>query len=363
MRILHVTAGIGRSNGVMSVILNYARYMPGDIRFDVMYFVQTEDDRTKEIEALGGRVVKIAPPGLHSFCRDDVDAYLQAHKGAYSAIHIHLPYLASLLAPKARRAGVSKVYVHCHSTWFSLEHRNSLRNRIFNLPTERLADHMFACGRDAGVYWYGKRAMERGRVKVLPNAIVCDMYRFSQAKRQIMREQLGLTEELVVGHVGRVSPPQKNHPFLFRVFAEIYRKRPDAVLLLAGAEPNEELAALAERLGIQAAIRWLGLRSDVAQLLQAMDLFVFPSFYEGLPVAVVEAESAGLPVVMSDAVTDEVCVTKQILRLPLSLAPEEWAKRALALCENKRVDTADQVVKAGFDLKTSAAWLAEFYRK
>lgn len=364
MKILHVTAGIGRSNGVMSVILNYARYMPSDIHFDVMYFVSTEGDQKAELELLGCRCVPISPPGLHSFRHDDVDEYLSSHRGEYAAIHLHLPYLASVFASKARKYGIPKVIVHCHSTWFSLDKRNNLRNRVLNLSTKWLADGLFACGRDAGIFWYGRRAVEKGRVKVLPNAVVCDRYRFDPGRRAAARTALGLGNELVVGHVGRVSPPQKNHPFLLRVFAGLLERRPDAVLLLAGAEENEELGAISQALGISGHVRWLGLRSDIPELLQGMDVFVFPSFYEGLPVAVVEAESAGLPVLMSDAVTDEVCVTgERIVRLPLDNSPELWVEQILIHATRERIDTADLVVEAGFDLETSAEWLAEYYRK
>lgn len=363
MRVLHVSAGIGRNNGVMSVILNYARHMPADIRFDVLYFKETDGDQLLELEALGGRAFRVSPPGLHSFRRDDVDEFLARHRDEYSAIHLHLPYLASVFAAKARRAGIPKVCVHCHSTWFSLEKKNVLRNRVLNLPTKFLADQMFACGREAGVFWYGKRAVERGRVKVLPNAIECERYRFSPERRKAVRQALGIEDRLVAGHVGRVSPPQKNHPFLLRVFQKILERRPDALLLLVGAEPNEELSALVQELRLEGSVRWLGLRSDVADLLQAMDVFLFPSLYEGLPVAVVEAESAGLPVVMSDAVTGEVCVTDRIVRLPLDQPPEVWADRALKLAAEERRDAADQVIRGGFDLPASARWLAEFYRR
>ena len=363
MRILHVSAGIGRSNGVMSVILNYARFMPPDIRFDVMYFVETADDREKELEVLGGRAVRIAPPGLHSFRRDDVDEYLSAHRGEYAAIHLHLPYLASVFAPKARKYGIPKVFVHCHSSRFSLEH-SGWRNRLLNLPTRRLADGLIACGRDAGRVWYGEKAVKSGRVSILPNAIETETFRFDPARRTATRAALGLGEELTVGHVGTLTTP-KNHQFLLPVFAEIRKARPDAVLLLAGegvlrSQVEKQIRAL----GLSGAVRLLGDRRDVPDLLQAMDLFLFPSLHEGLPVSVVEAESAGLPVLMSAAVTDEVCVTgERIARMPLDEPPERWAERALALAALERTDTADRVARAGYDLKTNAAWLAEFYRR
>ncbi len=362
MRILHVSAGIGRSNGVMSVILNYARYMPPDIRFDVMHFVETEDDRAEELKALGGRAIKITPPGLHSFRRDDVDEYLSAHRGEYAAIHLHLPYLASILAPKAHRAGVPRVIVHCHSSRFSLEN-SGWRNRLLNVPTKWLADDLIACGQDAGRVWYGAAAMESSRVTVLPNAIDTEKFCFSPELRAAKRKELCLEDHLVVGHVGTLTTP-KNHRFLLPVFAEMQCRRADAVLLLVGEGTlRPQVEEQIRELGIAKSVMLLGNRRDVPELLQAMDVFLFPSLHEGLPVSVVEAQAAGLPVLMSDSVTDEVCVTDHIQRVPLSLGAEQWAERALDLVGLSRASSADHILTAGFDLRSSAAWLAGFYRR
>lgn len=363
MRILHVSAGIGRSNGVMSVILNYARHMPPDIRFDVMYFVKTEDDRVRELEMLGGKAVKIATPGLHSFRHDDVDAYLERHGGEYSAIHLHLPYLASVFAGKARRAGIKRVIVHCHSSRFSLE-SSGWKNHLLNVPTKWLADDRIACGRDAGRVWYGTEAMRSGKVVVLPNAIETEAFCFDPEQRTAKRRELELGERLVIGHVGTLTTP-KNHKFLLPVFAEIHRRRPDAVLLLVGEGVlRPQVEAQIRELGLEEAVLLLGNRGDVPALLQAMDVFLFPSLHEGLPVSVVEAQAAGLPVVMSDTVTDEVCITgKRIIQLSLKEPPAAWADRALDMAGLERQDTADQVAASGFDLRANAAWLARIYEK
>lgn len=363
MRILHVVTNLWRCNGVMSVVMNYLRNMPDDIRFDLLYFTELEDNYKEELEALGARYHRIAPPGLHSFRRDDVDEYLTAHRGEYAAIHLHLPYLASAFAPKARKYGIPKVFVHCHSSRFSLEH-SGWRNRILNLPTCRLADELIACGRDAGRVWYGEKAVKSGRVSILPNAIETERFRFDAARRAATRAALGLGERLTVGHVGTLTTP-KNHRFLLAVFAEIRKVRPDAVLLLAGegvlrSQVEEQIRTL----GLSGAVRLLGDRRDVPRLLQAMDLFLFPSLHEGLPVSVVEAQVAGLPVLMSSAVTDEVCATGvRIARMSLDAPPERWADRALELAALERTDTADQVARAGYDLKTNAARLTELYRR
>ena len=231
MRILHFVPDIGVANGVMSVVLNYFRAMPEDIKFDIMYFKECERDRRAEIEALGGRVFRINTPGIKSFVSSELDGFFEEHKGEYAAVHIHAPYMTCLIAPKAKKHGIKKVAAHCHSTLFSLNPDNLRRNQLLNLPTRFLADKLFACGREAGRYWYGKDS----RFTVLPNAIDCASYAFSSEKRSAARDEFGIGDStLVVGHVGVTSPPLKNHPYLLRVFAEIKKEHPDAVLLMAG---------------------------------------------------------------------------------------------------------------------------------
>lgn len=358
MRILHFVPDIGVANGVASVVLNYFRAMPEDIKFDVMYFKERERDRRADIEALGGRVFRINTPGIKSLISSELDDFFEEHNGEYAAVHIHAPYLTCLIAPKARKHGIKKVAAHCHSTLFSLNPDNLRRNQLLNVPTRFLADKLFACGREAGRYWYG----EDSRFTVLPNAIDCASYAFSSEKRSAAREKLGIAPDtLVVGHVGVTSPPLKNHPYLLRVFAEIKKEHPDAVLLMAGAEETDELRKLANQLGISDCIYFLGRRSDVPRLLSAMDVFVFPSFKEGLPVSVVEAQAAGLPVLMSDTVTDEVCITDHIKRLSIDADPVAWAKEVETMPGDMRAAAFEKVKECGWDINKCAKTLVDFY--
>lgn len=360
MKILHLTAGIGRSNGVMSVILNYASHVSKDIKFDVLYFVSTDDDRIAELKDLGGQATEIDPPGLHSLFRDDVDGYLEAHRGEYAAIHIHLPYLAGVIAPKARRAGIGKVLVHSHSTWFSMG-GSELRNKLLNMPTKRLADELIACGREAGAVWYGKHALETGRVTVLPNAIECDKFRFDSAVRKTVRNELGLDDRLTLACVGTLTD-RKNQSFLIRLAAQMKKRGTDPVLLLVGDGPmREELAGLADELGVDRDVMLLGNRPDVARLMQGMDVFLLPSLMEGLPVCAIEAQAAGLPVIMSDTVTDETCITDVTTRLSLEAPLDKWADEVFRLAKLPRTDTTDIIRQAGFDLEAGARKLERLY--
>ncbi len=348
---------IGISNGVMSVILNYAKAMPEGIIFDVVYFKETEKNRKEDIEALGGHVYKINPPSPKTTLNREMDSFFTSHKGEWTALHINAPHFTVFIAPAARRAGIKKIFCHCHSTWYSLKAENEKRNKILNMPTKHLVNCQFACGRDAGRFWYGSDE----NFVVLPNAVDCNNLRYNEKARSEKRAELSLNGKFVVGHIGRVHPPQKNHPFLLEIFAQIKKKRYNSVLLLVGAAEDEQLVNKAKQLGVENSVYFLGPRKDTAQLLQAMDVFVFPSFKEGLPVAVVEAQAAGLPVFMSDSITDEVMIAKNIKALSLDMTAKQWSDEILKCADCPRSDTYLQMKESGWDIVSAADKLYGYY--
>ena len=177
-----------------------------------------------------------------------------------------------------------------------------------------------------------------------------------------MRQQLGLTNEFTIGHVGRFNP-QKNHPFLLDIFAALLKQVPDAVLLLVGGgEDMPKIQAKAQSLGVTDHVRFLGVRSDVADLMQAMDVFVFPSLYEGLPVTMVEAQASGLPCLISDKVPRESILTEGLVEvMPLSATPDKWADKILTMRNIPRTDRRKEIAAHGFDITTEAVKLQEFY--
>ena len=357
MRILHVVTDIRIANGIMSVILNYFEQVSQNIKFDVVYFKDFPENRKKDIEALGGRVYKLSSPGVKSFLKCDWDEFLQEHCGEYEAIHIHAPHLACMIVPKAKRYGIKKVAVHCHSTWYSLFKTNKLRNYLLSIPVKYMNLQRIGCGKAAGEFWYGKN-----NFSVLPNAVECEKFRFDKQIRESKRSELGINNKLVIGHLGRVHPPQKNHQFLIRIFAEIHKIKPESVLLCIGADATDELEELAYSYDISDKILFLGQRKDVRELLSTMDVFVFPSLYEGLPVSVVEAQAAGLPVVMSDSITDEVCCTDKIVTLSLKQSAYEWAQTSIKYAEIGVSDTYEQMKNSGWDIKDTSEVLVNYYK-
>ena len=356
MRVLHMIPDIGVANGIMSVILNYFGAMPQDIKFDVCYFSEKEETRRGDIEALGGRVFKIPAPSAKGLMRSDMSRFFATHRGEWQALHIHAPHFAVFIAPQARAAGIKKICCHCHSSVYSLK-GNGLRNHILSLYAKYFVKTKFACSESAGRFWYGGK-----KFTVLKNAVNCREYAFDPAKRQKMRRLLNAENAFAVCHIGKTDIPQKNHPFLLRVFAEICARHPDSRLILIGAEKTDELSRLCRELEIEDRALFLGARSDVSQMLQAGDVFVFPSTKEGLPVSVIEAQASGLPVVMSDSVTSEVVVSDEVELLSLSASPSLWAERVIGFSQTERKNNYEKMKSAGWDIYDCACRLEGYYR-
>ena len=233
----------------------------------------------------------------------------------------------------------------------------SIKPNIYMRSIPKHATSLFACGKDAGDWMFGGAPFE-----IINNAIDVAVYAYNAEARSKIRAELELGDKLVIGHVGRFSP-QKNHPFLLEIFAALLKKEPDAVLLLVGGgEDMPKMQVKAHALGIAEHVRFLGVRSDVADLMQAMDVFVFPSLYEGLPVTMVEAQAAGLPCVISDKVPPECILTDGLVDiLPLSAEPETWAAKILEKKNFPRTDHRNEIAAHGFDITTEAIKLQEFY--
>lgn len=221
------------------------------------------------------------------------------------------------------------------------------------------ATDLFACGVEAGRWMFGT-----DNFTVVRNAIDVDAYAFDEARRKRARAGLGIAAPApVVGHVGRFDPV-KNHAFILEAFSELLKLHPDAVLLLAGdGELRPDAERRASELGITDSVRFLGVRSDIPNLMQAMDVFILPSLYEGLPLVLVEAQASGLPCVISDSVPSD-CDLKgsDISRVSLSVSPTRWAEALSgAFTDKDRTGGADAVRTAGFDARETAAWLQNKY--
>lgn len=355
MRILHFVSDIGISNGVMSFIINYGRVMQPTTKFDIAYFNDTEKNHKEYIESLGCKTYKVPKPSFKkSFFRALKDVF-EAHKNEYEAVHIHLPYLTALIYPIAKKNRVKKIIAHCHTNVFSLNPRNNLRNRIMNIPTKYIATMCLAPSKSAGKLWFGKK------YRILYNAIDCSTYKYDEEKRNRIRKELGIEESFVIAHIGQTTIRQKNHLFLMRAFKTILETKPDSKLILIGGKKTQELDDFTEKIGVTENIIYLGIQKNVSDFLMAADAFVFPSTSEGLAIAVIEAQTTGLPCVVSDRIPDEVCITSNVKKLSLNCTPEEWARTLFEMKEIDRLQMYETVKKKGWDIESKAEELEYIY--
>ena len=284
-----------------------------------------------------------------------LNRFFDDHPG-YKIVHVHQDCLSSVILNAAARHDIPVRIAHSHS---SSQDKNLkyLIKLWYKRNISKYATNLFAGGEDAGDWIFCGAPFQ-----IINNAIDVAAYAYNPTKRQEMRRQLGLENELTIGHVGRFNQP-KNHPFLLDIFAVLLKKEPNAILLLVGGgEDMPKIQAKAHTLGIAEHVRFLGVRSDVADLMQAMDVFVFPSLYEGLPVTMVEAQAAGLPCIISDKVPPECILTEGLVDvLPLSAEPEIWAAKILEKKNLPRTDRRNEIAAHGFDITTETVKLQEFY--
>lgn len=221
----------------------------------------------------------------------------------------------------------------------------------------KYATEMFACGKLAGDWMFCGKDYQ-----IINNAVDIKKYRYSEQENQKMREQLKLNDKVVIGHVGNFTSA-KNHEFLLRIFKAIVQKEPNArLLLVGGGENGKKIKKKAKELSIEDKVLFMGVRTDVNKLMQCMDVFVFPSLYEGLPVTIIEAQASGLPCVISDRVSNECIVTKEFVTiLKLSDTTEQWAEHVLLRAKQSHMDTSSAIIEAGYDIHTAAKRLENYY--
>lgn len=360
MRILEVCVDLD-GGGIERYLLNYCSRIP-EIQFDFAAVDSKIGILEPQFEALGCHIYRV-PRQSHGV-RANYNAIKKIlTENHYDAVHVHLGYRGAVALWCAKRCGVKTRIVHAHIAAEPESVKQRLIRKGFTVLVKRLATHLAACGVDAAKWVWGAKTYAKGKVVVHNNAIETAKYAYSAANRSAVRADLGIGDEtLVVGHVGRLSA-QKNQLRLLDIFGEIHRLRPDSVLLLVGRGDLEDaIRRKVREMGLTAAVRLLGVRDDVPQLLSAFDTFVFPSTHEGLPFTLIETQCNGLPAVSADTVTPLVKLGEDVEFLSLSQSDTAWAQAALAAAERGHdPNGAYCVADAGYDIDREAARLRDYY--
>lgn len=357
VRILQMIGSLN-VGGSQTMILNLYRNIDRDkIQFDFVLDHPDERYFAADAEALGARIYSL--PGFTGFNAHEVkkawDAFLTEHP-EHKVLHSHVRSYASLYLPVAKKHGLRTI-IHSHNT-SNGSGISSLVKHLMQKPLRDQADVLMACSREAGEWLFGKEACARVIISSSRTPLIPGVSRLPESVREKYRAELGLTNKLVIGHVGRFQPA-KNQSFLLDIFSLVHERRPDSALLFVGdgdlrAQCEEKAAAL----GLTDSVIFTGNRSDVPELLQTMDVFAFPSVWEGLPVTLIEAQAAGLPCYVSSNVSGDADVSPLIEHLPIDDAAI-WADKLLNA--PPRRDVTEYIVRAGFDARTSAEKMTELY--
>lgn len=362
IRVLQVLGGLD-AGGAESFVMNLYRTVDREkVQFDFIKHIARKGVFEDEITQMGGRVYccpQYSGKNHFAYC-EWWNTFFQEHP-QYHVIHGHVRSTAAIYLKIAKKHGLVTI-AHSHNTANGSGISAFVKNTL-QLPIRHIADYLFTCSDKAGVWLFGEKATKAPNYRMIPNGVDLSRFAFDETRRNEMREQMGIKGgEFAIGHIGRFTE-QKNHKYLIELFSAYHKCDPDSVLCLLGSgELLEAVEAQCKELGVSDCVRMLGVHSDIENYYQAMDAFVFPSLWEGLPVTLVEAQANGLPCLVSDAITKNVALTDLIQYLPLN-DPQKWVQ---AMFESKSAHRGalSEKNRAGlreFDIREVARKMQEFY--
>lgn len=358
LRILHVVTTMNRG-GLETLIMNYYRAIDRNaFQFDFLVHRMERSDYEDEIERLGGRVYRIQR--LNPFSRSyqhDLYSFFSSHP-EYKIVHVHQDCLSAVALKQAMRAGVPVRIAHCHSSHQD-KNLKFLIKSLYKGKIARYATNLLSCSNEGGRWMF-----ETSNFDLLPNAIDLTRFFYNEDKRLSYRKEFSIKEDaFVCGHVGRFDEV-KNHAFLIDAFAKVVEKDPEAVLILIGSGPLEEqIKQKVRSIGLDQNVRFLGLRTDVADLYSCMDMFIFPSIYEGTPMVLIEAQTAGLPCLISNGIPSDCEVTPLIRRENLETGAVVWAEKILGQKREERTRYQEIMSNSNYNVRFSVRKLQDYYSR
>lgn len=360
-RVLMV-AGKMHFGGLETMLMNFFRYADREkIMFDFMLNYKEPGAFDGEILSLGGKIHIMPRLFLKNLIiyTYEVFKFFKKHKNEYEIVHGNLTSAGIIYLAAARFYGVKTRIIHAHVTDVRPDFKG-LVERLMMFPLRFCADYYFACSDAAARFCFGKNITKKKNYKLIKNGIDAVLFKFSPEIREKKRAETGLSGKFVIGHIGRFEA-EKNHGFLLKAFFELQKKDESAHLLLIGSGSlRDVILTQIDSLGLTDKVTILDNRTDINELMQAMDVFVLPSLHEGLPVVGVEAQAAGLKCFISDAVTTETDITGLVSFLPIN-DPGLWADEINKAKGYTRTDTSGLIRRAGYDIREVAAWLTRFY--
>lgn len=356
VRILQIVTNMSYGGLENFIMNNYRNIDRTRVQFDFLTHFEGHQDYEEEIEQLGGKIYRIKKFNpLNKAYINELNGFFASHN-EYKVIHCHMNCLSGTILKAAKDNGVPVRIAHAHTVIPKKMNKEYILKSMLKKSIPMYATDMFACGENAGKFVFGN-----SNYKIISNSINTEQYIYSSERSEKQKSLLGLDGCFVVGHVGMFRE-EKNHAYLLELIKYMTGQDDNVRLLSVGNGPLfEDIKKEAVAMGIADKIVFTGGRSDVADLMQAMDVFVLPSLFEGFPLTLVEAQAAGLPCITSDNVPEECKLTDKYVRLSLDDPMEKWIKTIYSFKNTERKNNRSVIENAGFDIVTNAKKLEDFY--
>lgn len=356
IRILQCVNDMHRA-GLETMLMNYYRNIDRDkIQFDFLTHRPERSDYDDEIERLGGKIYyapRLYPQNYPKYFKW-MKQFFKDHP-EYKIVHSHIDAMSYLPLKAAMKANVPVRIAHSHNTSIDRDFKYLLKQYFRSRITSVATDYC-TCGQEAGEFLFGEK-----KFTFIPNAIEVDKFLYNKDLREKKRTELSIKDEFVIGHVGRLSY-QKNHKLLIEIFNAFSKVERNTLLLLIGVGEKEgEIKKQVHDFGLDSKVRFLGNRSDVNELYQAMDVFLMPSFFEGVPVVGVEAQFSDLPCIFSDRVPKEVKFNSKTQFVKLEANLDEWVKSIEKMKNIERNSKAKDLLNSQYDIKVAHSILENYY--
>lgn len=363
IRVLHSVSNMDRA-GIETMLMNYYRYIDrSKVQFDFLCNKTKPGAYDNEILQMGGHIYH--SPGLNPvkfFKYKEMLIEIFINNPEIKIMHSHNGALAYQSLYAAYKYGLANRICHAHATTIDINLKLPLK-LIYKTQLKKVANRYWGCGKESIKYYFGKKVIDSNNYLVIHNAIDEEKFLYNEEKRKELRTKYDLENKFVIGNVARFMK-QKNHTFTLDLFKEILAKNQNAVLMLLGdGELLTEMKEKAKKLGIEKSVMFMGNINNVNEMYQAMDIFLLPSLFEGLPVVGIEAQAAGLKCVMSDTITDEVAITDNVEFINLKEPIENWVSAILNNTIYERRNMKEEIIKAGYSIKEEAKKLQEIYEK
>ena len=367
VKILHVVGGMN-VGGTETMLMNLYRKLNTNVQFDFISYYDKDAYYDDEIKRLGGQVIRIDSPNKIGMIKSIKNlCEVIKENGPYNAVHAHTLFNCGVAMIAARLSGIKVRVSHAHT---NLDNTKNIIRKIYvwcmRKTINLFSTDCIACSESAGKYLFGENITSSKKYKLLPNYVDYKKY-LNCSDTKSVRQELGIKDDdIVVGHIGRFVEA-KNHKFLLEVVSEMIILNNKVKLILAGdGELRKEIESYAEELGIKENVYFLGIRKDIDKILNNLDIFIFPSIYEGLGLVMIEAQSAGIPCLVSEAIQKEADLDIGLVKqINLNDKKELWIKEAFELIENKnknKKQILNAIKNKGYDLDNIINKLLEIYK-